>query len=83
MASRSSTWSHYADAKAFLESSLEINRSAGRPCEGEVVEVAVRAEIVRHCEGAEAQAVGARCPKCREIVEAPDRKASSSGRLSR
>lgn len=68
LSATSSAFSHREDAEAFLASSIEINASAGRVVEGSVVESKRRPEIIRHCEGHPAQAIGGICFGCRQTV---------------
>ena len=72
MASRSSRFSHREDADSLLATTLEINRSAGRQCEGEVIRVDGAPEIARcpRNPSAPAQVVGYRCFGCGEIHDA-------------
>lgn len=73
MASRSSAFDAREDAELRLESALEINRAAGRPCDGEILETNDRAEILHHeCApgrfSSHSQARGCKCPSCGHVV---------------
>jgi len=71
--SRLSAWELREEAELFLSGALEVNRAAGRPCEGEVIECADAPEIFRHeCAPGRfspyAQARGGHCPTCKRIL---------------
>jgi hypothetical protein len=71
--SRSSRWGVEQDANDYLESSLGINRDAGNKCDGRVIPSNLPPEIFRHC-GADPQAIGGRCHRCKKILTGKDAK---------
>lgn len=69
--SRSCKWQRESDAAQSLATALDINRQAGRPCDGRVISVDDVAELVVHC-GEHPQSVGGRCFGCGKIITAED-----------
>lgn len=61
---RSSRWGSAEEAASALEQHLEVNRGAGRPCDGEVRRSHLPPEIFAHCPGGLPQAIGGKCFEC-------------------
>lgn len=70
--SQSSRFGSESDARLFLETALDINKSAGVKCEGDVFPSSLPPEIFAHCEGTWAQAIGGLCFGCKKKLTKKD-----------
>jgi len=73
LSSTTSAFADYDDCARRLSAALDINRGAGRPCDGEVYETGDPPDIYRHeCTPGRfariATARGCRCPDCGAIL---------------
>ena len=73
----SSRWHVREDAEAYLANVKELN---GPRCDGGIVTSDKYPEILRHCPGHPAQAIGGRCFGCGKVLTLEDAKRAGSGK---